>query len=162
MNKIDKKLDSEQNKDIIGNEIKDILKQWINEFNNSKEKKITVDINKEIYEKNLNMQKEKFNIENDNKMDIDIKNENNENIEGLTKENFQQKLKEKIDILLEEKTSISKKEEIISIIDKYYLTHLNIKNKLFSSEIENLFISLLDVCPDDKKIIDDKNINIKG
>ena len=111
LNKIDKKLDSEQNKDIIGNENKDILKQWINEFNNSKAKKITVDINKEMYEKNLNIQKEKFNFENDNKMDIDIKNENNENIEGLTKENFQQKLKEKIDILLEEKTSISKKKK---------------------------------------------------
>ena len=160
LNKIDKKLDSEQNKDIVGNENKDILKQWINEFNNSKEKKITVDINKEIYEKNMNKQKDNFNfnIEQNNKMDIEI---NNENTEGLTKENFEQKFKEKIDILIDEKTSISKKEEIITIIDKYYLNHLNIKNKIFSSEIENILISLLDVCPDDKKIIDDKNINIK-
>ena len=160
LNKIDKKLDSEQNKDIVGNENKDIIKQWINEFNNSKEKKITVDINKEIYEKNMNMQKDNFNlnIDQNNKMDIEINNENNE---GLTKENFEQKFKEKIDILIDEKTSISKKEEIITIIDKYYLTHLNIKNKIFSSEIENLLISLLDVCPDDKKIIDEKNINIK-
>ena len=160
LNKIDKKLGSEQNKDIVGNENKDILKQWINEFNNSKEKKITVDINKEIYEKNMNMQKDNFNlnIDQNNKMDIEINNENNE---GLTKENFEQKFKEKIDILIDEKTSISKKEEIITIIDKYYLTHLNIKNKIFSSEIENLLISLLDVCPDDKKIIDEKNINIK-
>ena len=156
LNKIDKKLDSEQNKDIVGNENKDILKQWINEFNNSKEKKITVDINKEIYEKNMNMQKDNFNlnIEQNNKMDIEINNENNE---GLTKENFEKKFKEKIDILIDEKTSISKKEEIITIIDKYYLNHLNIKNKIFSSEIENILISLLDVCPDDKKIIDDKN-----
>ena len=160
LNKIDKKLDSEQNKDIVGNENKDILKKWINEFNNSKGKKITVDINKEIYEKNMNKQKDNFNfnIEQNNKMDIEI---NNENIEGLTKENFEQKFKEKIDILIDEKTSISKKEEIITNIDKYYLNHLNIKNKIFSSEIENILISLLDVCPDDKKIIDDKNINIK-
>ena len=160
LNKIDKKLGSEQNKDIVGNENKDILKQWINEFNNSKEKKITVDINKEIYEKNMNMQKDNFNlnIDQNNKMDIEI---NNENTEGLTKENFEQKFKEKIDILIDEKTSISKKEEIITNIDKYYLNHLNIKNKIFSSEIENILISLLDVCPDDKKIIDDKNINIK-
>ena len=33
LNKIDKKLDSEQNKDIIGNENKDILKKWINILN---------------------------------------------------------------------------------------------------------------------------------
>ena len=165
LNKIDKKLDSEQNKDILGNENKDILKQWINEFNNSKEKKITVDINKDIYEKNMNAQKDNLNIEQNNKMDIDInnKNDNIDNPEGITKENFEQKLKEKIDILINEKTSISKKEEIIAIIDKYYLTHLNIKNKFFSSEIENLFVSLLEVCPinDEKNVIDDKNYNIK-
>ena len=165
LNKIDKKLDSEQNKDILGNENKDILKQWINEFNNSKEKKITVDINKDIYEKNMNAQKDNLNIEQNNKMDIDINNNDNniDNPEGITKENFEQKLKEKIDILINEKTSISKKEEIIAIIDKYYLTHLNIKNKIFSSEIENLFVSLLEVCPinDEKNVIDDKNYNIK-
>ena len=166
LNKIDKKLDSAQNKDILGNENKDILKQWINEFNNSKEKKITVDINKDIYEKNINAQKDNLNIEQNNKMDIDINNnnnDNNDNPEGITKENFEQKLKEKIDILINEKTSISKKEEIIAIIDKYYLTHLNIKNKIFSSEIENLFVSLLEVCPinDEKNVIDDKNYNIK-
>ena len=165
LNKIDKKLDSEQNKDILGNENKDILKQWINEFNSSKDKKITVDINKEIYEKNLNIQKDNLNIEPNNKMDIDINNnnDNSDNPEGITKENFEQKLKEKIDILINEKTSISKKEEIIAIIDKYYLTHLNIKNKIFSSEIENLFVSLLEVCPinDEKNVIDDKNYNIK-
>ena len=165
LNKIDKKLDSGQNKDILGNDNKDILKQWINEFNNSKEKKITVDINKDIYEKNMNAQKDNLNIEQNNKMGIDINN-NNDNIdnpEGITKENFEQKLKEKIDILINEKTSISKKEEIIAIIDKYYLTHLNIKNKFFSSEIENLFVSLLEVCPinDEKNVIDDKNYNIK-
>ena len=165
LNKIDKKLDSDQNKDILGNDNKDILKQWINEFNNSKEKKITVDINKDIYEKNMNAQKDNLNIEQNNKMGIDINN-NNDNIdnpEGITKENFEQKLKEKIDILINEKTSISKKEEIIAIIDKYYLTHLNIKNKIFSSEIENLFVSLLEVCPinDEKNVIDDKNYNIK-
>ena len=165
LNKIDKKLDSEQNKDIIGNENKDILKQWINEFKNSKEKKITVDINKEIYEKNMNVQKVNFNNEQNIKMDIDLNNNdnNNDNSEGLTKENFEHKFKEKIDILLDEKTSISKKEEIITIIDKYYITHLNIKNKIFSSEIENILISLLDVCPisDEQNVIDDKNINIK-
>ena len=163
LNKIDKKLDSEQNKDILGNDNKDILKQWINEFNNSKEKKITVDINKDIYEKNMNAQKDNLNIEQNNKMDIDINNNNIDNPEGITKENFEQKLKEKIDILINEKTSISKKEEIIAIIDKYYLTHLNIKNKIFSSEIENLFVSLLEVCPinDEKNVIDDKNYNIK-
>ena len=164
LNKIDKKLDSDQNKDILGNDKKDILKQWINEFNNSKEKKITVDINKDIYKKNMNAQKDNLNIEQNNKMDIDINNNNNiDNPEGITKENFEQKLKEKIDILINEKTSISKKEEIIAIIDKYYLTHLNIKNKFFSSEIENLFVSLLEVCPinDEKNVIDDKNYNIK-
>ena len=165
LNKIDKKLDSVQNKDILGNDNKDILKQWINEFNNSKEKKITVDINKDIYEKNMNAQKDNLNIEQNNKMDIDINNNDNniDNPEGITKENFEQKLKEKIDILINEKTSISKKEEIIAIIDKYYLTHLNIKNKIFSSEIENLFVSLLEVCPinDEKNVIDDKNYNIK-
>ena len=164
LNKIDKKLDSEQNKDILGNENKDILKQWINEFNNSKEKKITVDINKDIYEKNMNIQKDNLNIVQNNKMDIDINNNNNiNNPEGITKEKFEQKLKEKIDILINDKTSISKKEEIIAIIDKYYLTHLNIKNNIFSSEIENLFVSLLEVCPinDEKNVIDDKNYNIK-
>ena len=42
-----------------------------------------------------------------------------------------QKLKEKIDILLNEETSIPKKEEIITLLDNYYLTHLNIKKKLY-------------------------------
>ena len=163
LNKIDKKLESDKNKDILGNENKDILKQWINEFNNSKEKTIKVDINKEIYEKNLNTQNNHFNIEPNNKMDIEqniIKNDSSKNSEELTKENFEQKFKEKIDILLDEKTSISKKEEIISIIDKFYLTHLNIKNKIFSSEIESILISLLDVCPN-IDFIDEKNNNIK-
>ena len=164
LNKIDKKLDSEQNKDILGNENKDILKQWINEINNSKEKTIKVEINKEIYEKNMNAQNNNFNFnkEQNTKMDIEQNNKNNneENVERLTKENFNEKFKEKIDILLNEKTSISKKEEIISIIDKYYLTYSNIKNQLFSSEIESLLISLLDVCPD-TEVIDEKNNNIK-
>ena len=163
LNKIDKKLESDKNKDILGNENKDILKQWINEFNNSKEKTIKVDINKEIYEKNLNTQNNNFNIEPNNKMNIEqniIKNDSSKDSEELTKENFEQKFKEKIDILLDEKTSISKKEEIISIIDKFYLTHLNIKNKIFTSEIESILISLLDVCPN-TDVIDEKNNNIK-
>ena len=163
LNKIDKKLDSEQNKDIIGTENKDILKKWINEFNNSKEKTIKVEINKEVYEKNMNIQNDNFNIQQNNKMDIKQNNNNikvDDNIEGLTKENFEQKFKEKLDILLDDKTPISKKEEIISIIDKYYLTHANIKDKIFSSEIESLLISLLDVCPV-TNVIDEKNNNIK-
>ena len=163
LNKIDKKLESDKNKDILGNENKDILKQWINEFNNSKEKTIKVDINKEIYEKNLNTQNNNFNFEQNNKMDIEQninKNNTNENIEELKKDNFEQKFKEQIDILLNEKTSISKKEEIISIIDKYYLTHINIKNKIFTSDIESILISLLDVCPN-TDAIDEKNNNIK-
>ena len=71
LNKIDKKLESDKNKEILGNENKDILKQWINEFNNSKEKTIKVDINKEIYEKNLNTQNNNFNFEQNKKMDIE-------------------------------------------------------------------------------------------
>ena len=164
LNKIDTKLNSEQNKDILGNENKDILKQWINEFNNTKEKTIKVDINKEIYEKNLNTQNNNLNImEIEKNNNNDNNNNNTDNIEGLTQENFESKLREKMNILLDEKTSISKREEIISIVDKYYLTHLNLKNKLFSLDIENLFASLLDVCPinDDKNVIDDKNINIQ-
>ena len=166
LNKIDKKL--ETNTEILGNENKDILKSWINELNNTKEKTIKININKEIYDKNVNIQKENqdtikqnLNIKNDinnNNIIINTNNENSEsvNIEGLTKENFIQKLKEKIDILLNEETSIPKKEEIITIIDKYYLTHLNIKNKIFSSEIEQLLITLLEKCPQKEE----ENINI--
>ena len=168
LNKIDKKL--ETNTDIVGDENKNILKSWINEFNSAKEKKVTVDINKDIYEKNLNAQKETFdkmnlnimnntnsNINNNNNSLNKINNNEDNNIEGLTKENFQQKLKEKIDILLNEQTSIPKREEIISIIDRFYITHLNIKNKIFSSEIEQLLISLLDKCPKEE---DEKNIKV--
>jgi len=166
LNKIDKKL--ETNTEILGNENKDILKSWINELNNTKEKTIKININKEIYDKNINIQKENqdtikqnVNIKNDinnNNIIMNTNNENSEsvNIEGLTKENFIQKLKEKIDILLNEETSIPKKEEIITIIDKYYLTHLNIKNKIFSSEIEQLLITLLEKCPQKEE----ENINI--
>ena len=166
LNKIDKKL--ETNTEILGNENKDILKSWINELNNTKEKTIKININKEIYDKNVNIQKENqdtikqnLNIKNDINNNNTIMNTNNENsenvnIEGLTKENFIQKLKEKIDILLNEETSIPKKEEIITIIDKYYLTHLNIKNKIFSSEIEQLLITLLEKCPQKEE----ENINI--
>ena len=166
LNKIDKKL--ETNTEILGNENKDILKSWINELNNTKEKTIKININKEIYAKNVNIQKENqdtikqnVNIKNDINNNNNIMNTNNENsesvnIEGLTKENFIQKLKEKIDILLNEETSIPKKEEIITIIDKYYLTHLNIKNKIFSSEIEQLLITLLEKCPQKEE----ENINI--
>ena len=155
LNKIDKKLES--NADIVGDENKNILKSWINELNNTKEKTITVDINKPIYEKNLNSQKENFDKIKLNTIDNINNNNDNNNIEGLTKDNFEQKLKEKIDILLNEQTSIPKKEEIISLIDKYYLTHLNIKNKIFSSEIEQLLISLLEKCP---KKEDEQNIKI--
>ena len=155
LNKIDKKLES--NADIVGDENKSILKSCINELNNTKEKTITVDINKPIYEKNLNSQKENFDKIKLNTIDNINNNNDNNNIEGLTKDNFEQKLKEKIDILLNEQTSIPKKEEIISLIDKYYLTHLNIKNKIFSSEIEQLLISLLEKCP---KKEDEQNIKI--
>jgi len=156
LSKVDKKLEKNEE---VGDENKNVLKSWINELNNSKEKTIKVEVNKELYEKNLNEQKETF-----DKMNINIqnipKNENNNdnNVEGLTKENFEQKFKEKIDILLKEETSIPKKEEIITLIDKYYLTHLNIKNKIFSSEIEEILISLLDKCEkDEDKIV--KSIN---
>ena len=156
LSKVDKKLEKNEE---VGDENKNVLKSWINELNNSKEKTIKVEVNKELYEKNLNEQKETF-----DKMNIKIqnipKNENNNdnNVEGLTKENFEQKFKEKIDILLKEETSIPKKEEIITLIDKYYLTHLNIKNKIFSSEIEEILISLLDKCEkDEDKIV--KSIN---
>jgi len=157
LNKVDKKF--QKNVDIIGEENKDILKNWINELNNSKDKTIKVNINKEMYEKNLNAQKEyldqmTLDINNINNISNIINNSNDNNIEGLTKENFEQKLKEKIDILLNEETSIPKKEEIISIIDKYYLTHLNIKNKLFSSEIEDILISLLNKCPKEEEKIE--------
>ena len=40
LNKIDKKL--ETNTDIVGDENKNLLKSWINEFNSAKEKKVTV------------------------------------------------------------------------------------------------------------------------
>ena len=158
LNKIDKKL--ETNTDIVGNENKDIIKSWINEFNSTKEKVVKVDVNKAIYDKNINAQKETFggmnlNI-NKNLLNQINRNEDN-NIEGLTKENFEEKLKQKIGILLNEQTSIPKKEEIISIIDKFYLTHQNIKNKIFSLEIEQILISLLDKCP---KEDDEQNINI--
>ena len=73
LNKIDKKL--ETNTDIVGDENKNILKSWINEFNSAKEKKVTVDINKDIYEKNLNAQKETF-----DKMNLKIMNNTNSNI----------------------------------------------------------------------------------
>ena len=162
LNKVDKKF--EKNLDVIGEENKDILKNWINELNNSKDKTIKVNINKEMYEKNLNAQKEyldqmTLNINNTNNISNIIDNSNDNNIEGLTKENFEQKLKEKIDILLNEETSIPKKEEIISIIDKYYLTHLNIKNKLFSSEIEDILISLLNKCPKEEEKIENIQVN---
>ena len=155
LNKIDKKLDS--NKEIIGDESKNILKSWINEINNSKEKTIKVDINKEIYDKNINIQKEQYDNMKLNINDKQNEIQENNNMEGLTKENFDQKFKEKVAILLNEQTSIPKKEEIISIIDKYYLTHLNIKNKIFSSEIEQYFISLLEKCPQNEEITINNN-----
>ena len=146
LNKIDKKL--ETNTDIMGNENKNIIKSWINEFNSKKEKIVTVDINKTIYDKNINAQIETFDEKNlninKNLLNQINSNEDN-NLEGLTKENFEQKLK------------IPKKEEIISIIDKFYLTHQNIKNKIFSLEIEQILISLLDKCPKEEV---EKNINI--
>ena len=161
LNKIDKKF--EKDSGIVGSENKDILKNWINELNNTKEKTIKVNVNKEIYEKNLKEQNEifdKMKINTNNTNIVFDNNNDNDNIEGITKENFEQKLKEKIDILLNEKTSIPKKEEIISIIDKYYLTHINIKNKIFSSEIEQLLISLLDKCPQNDDI--NNNVNIEN
>ena len=172
LKKVDKKL--ETNTEVLGIENKDILKSWINELNNTKEKTITVDINKAMYEKNVNIQKKDFdkmdikindNIINQNNNTINKANIENNNIEGITKENFEQKLKEKVDILLNEQTSIPKKEEIISLIDRNYLTHLNIKNKIFSSEIETLLISLLEKCPQKEdeqniKIIENNNKNL--
>ena len=57
LNKIDKKL--ETNTEILGNENKDILKSWINELNNTKEKTIKINIKKKIYDKNINIKKKK-------------------------------------------------------------------------------------------------------
>ena len=161
LNKVDKKLEKNEE---VGDENKNVLKSWITELNNSKEKTLKVEVNKELYEKNLNEQKETF----DKMLNIqnapNIENNNDNNAEGLTKENFEQKFKEKIDVLLKEETSIPKKEEIITLIDKYYLTHLNIKNKIFSSEIEEILISLLDKCEkDEEKVVqsisgDNKNV----
>ena len=157
LSKVDKKLESKA--EILGEENKDILKVWINELNNSKEKNIKIDVNKEMYEKNLKLQKENLekmgiNINtNTNNIIINNNNNNENNIEGITKDNFKQKLNEKIDMLLNEETSIPKKEEIVGIIDKYYLTHLNIKEKIFSGEIEQILIDLLDKCPPDEEMI---------
>ena len=142
----------------MGEENKDILKQWMNEINSSKEKNIKIDVNKEMYEKNIKMQKDNLDIlninVNNNANKINFINDNNENnIEGITKENFEKKLNEKIDMLLKEETSIPKKEEIVTIIDRYYLTHFNIKQKIFSSEIEQILISLLDKCPKEEEMI---------
>ena len=158
LNKIDKTLESK--KEILGEENNNILKSWITEFNNTKEKTIKIGINTNIYEKNLKTQNDNFgklNIINTTNDTITKNNisENNHK-EELNKENFEQKLKEKIEILLNEDTSIPKKEEIIAIIDKYYLTHYNIKQKIFSSEIEQIFISLLDKCPKEEDIIENK------
>ena len=149
LSKVDKKLEKNEE---VGDENKNVLKSWINELNNSKEKTIKVEVNKELYEKNLNEQKETFDKMNLNIQNVpNIEKANDNNGEGLTKENFEQKFKEKIDVLLKEDTSIPKKEELITLIDKYYLTHLNIKNKIFSSEIEEILISLLDKCERMKK-----------
>ena len=162
LSKVDKKLEKNEE---VGDENKNVLKSWINELNNSKEKTIKVEVNKELYEKNLNEQKEAFDKMNLNIQNIpNIEKVNDNNVEGLTKENFEQKFKEKIDVLLKEDTSIPKKEEIITLIDKYYLTHLNIKNKIFSSEIEEILINLLDKCEkDEEKVVksisgDNKNV----
>ena len=84
LKKVDKKL--ETNTEVLGIENKDILKSWINELNNTKEKTITVDINKAMYEKNVNIQKKDFDKMNI-KINDNIINQNNNSINKANIEN---------------------------------------------------------------------------
>ena len=159
LNKINEKIQND-NTDILGEENKNVLKNWINETNPNNNQTITVEINKDIYNKNIAQQNEQFSNQIAN--NIPPSNENALNPEGLTKENFNEKFKEKLNILLLEETSIPKKEELITLTDNYYLTHTNIKNKIFGiAEMEQLLISLINIPKPEIEVSDINNDNNK-
>ena len=134
LDKINKKLDSSND---VNQKNKETIKNWINDFKNDDNSKLTITYNNELYMNNINENKEHIEQLFNNNNNIKKEEENN-------KEKFENELNELINKMINENTNIPEKENIFHKIETNFLIHKNIYENLFNIEkFENIMINLL-------------------
>ena len=149
LDKINKKLDSSND---VNQKNKETIKNWINDFKNDDNSKLTITYNNELYMNNIN----------ENKEHIEQLFNNNNNIqkEENNKEKFENELNELINKMINENTNIPEKENIFHKIETNFLIHKNIYENLFNIEkFENIMINLLNSVNENEE---EKELNTKN
>ena len=149
LDKINKKLDSSND---VNQKNKETIKNWINDFKNDDNSKLTITYNNELYMNNIN----------ENKEHIEQLFNNNNNIqkEENNKEKFENELNELINKMINENTNIPEKENIFHKIETNFLIHKNIYENLFNIEkFENIMINLLNSINENEE---EKELNTKN
>ena len=150
LDKINKKLDSSND---VNQKNKETIKNWINDFKNDDNSKLTITYNNELYMNNINENKE--HIE-----QLFNNNNNNQKEEEKNKEKFENELNELINKMINENTNIPEKENIFHKIETNFLIHKNIYENLFNIEkFENIMINLLNSVNENEE---EKELNTKN
>ena len=150
LDKINKKLDSSND---VNQKNKETIKNWINDFKNDDNSKLTITYNNELYMNNINENKE--HIE-----QLFNNNNNNQKEEEKNKEKFENELNELINKMIDENTNIPEKENIFHKIETNFLIHKNIYENLFNIEkFENIMINLLNSVNENEE---EKELNTKN
>ena len=151
LDKINKKLDSSND---VNQKNKETIKNWINDFKNDDNSKLTITYNNELYMNNINENKEHIEqLFNNNNNNIKKEEENN-------KEKFENELNELINKMINENTNIPEKENIFHKIETNFLIHKNIYENLFNIEkFENIMINLLNSVNENEE---EKELNTKN
>ncbi len=150
LDKINKKLDSSND---VNQKNKETIKNWINDFKNDDNSKLTITYNNELYVNNINENKE--HIE-----QLFNNNNNTQKEEEKNKEKFENELNELINKMINENTNIPEKENIFHKIETNFLIHKNIYENLFNIEkFENIMINLLNSVNENEE---EKELNTKN
>ena len=150
LDKINKKLDSSND---VNQKNKETIKNWINDFKNDDNSKLTITYNNELYMNNINENKEHIEQLFNNNNNIKKEEENN-------KEKFENELNELINKMINENTNIPEKENIFHKIETNFLIHKNIYENLFNIEkFENIMINLLNSVNENEE---EKELNTKN
>ena len=150
LDKINKKLDSSND---VNQKNKETIKNWINDFKNDDNSKLTITYNNELYMNNINENKEHIEKLFNN-------NNNNQKEEEKNKEKFENELNELINKMIDENTNIPEKENIFHKIETNFLIHKNIYENLFNIEkFENIMINLLNSVNENEE---EKELNTKN
>ena len=149
LDKINKKLDSSND---VNQKNKETIKNWINDFKNDDNSKLTITYNNELYMNNINENKEHI--------EQLFNNNNNQKEEEKNKEKFENELNELINKMIDENTNIPEKENIFHKIETNFLIHKNIYENLFNIEkFENIMINLLNSVNENEE---EKELNTKN